>query len=395
MGSMSRRVVVALVGVLASVAGVLPSAAVAAAAPPTPWVELGVPAGTAVSGPPAMNARGDMAGAVIEPDDTVAFQWWQTPLLWRADDRDPVPLGPRLPLWDEAFGPVDINDHGVVALSSAASDGYLWRGGERTDLTNPTWIAAPAALNDRGQVAGSLFTPIDPDGPEQVFKAFLWQGGRFAVLPAPAGWNSTAVDINDRGEVLGKLWSGADVRGVLWRYGVMIDLGGRQTDPRDLNERGQVIGDSVFAEGAPSHPFLWRDGVMTDLLAGSGSDTGWAQALNDAGQIVGSVDSRPAVWRNGSLLRITVPGGYGEAIAINERGEVAGTTRDPTLEGGGGEAFTWRGGRTTVLGQPADIYLGNGGPRVVGIDRRGRVAIVYQRLDGRSGLARTGAPVPD
>lgn len=392
MGSNLRRAVAVLAGLLSSAAcATATSGAPAAAAPapsPVEWVELRVPANTWVSDLPVMNARGDIAGAIVDPDDTVAFQWWMTPLLWTRDSRDPVPMGPPLPLWDEAFAPTDVNDDGVVTLGSGISDGYLWRAGDRTDLTNPAWIAYPRAVNDRGQVAGELFTPHDPEAPDQPVRAFRWQRGRFTELPTPTGWNSSAVDITNGGEVLGRLWSGENVRAVVWRHDTMIDLGGWRTTPVDINDRGQVIGETAASEGAPSHPFLWHDGVMTDLLAGSGSDTGWVGAINNAGQVVGSIDLQPVVWRAGRPTRIEVPGGQGTATAINERGDVAGVTRGTLPEGVGGDVFAWRNGRTTVLGRPANTYV-DSDPSVVGVDDRGHVAIRYQRDDGWAVLART------
>jgi probable HAF family extracellular repeat protein len=41
-------------------------------------------------------------------------------------------------------------------------------------------------------------------------------------------------------------------------------LGGINSDPGDINRRGQVVGGSSTASG-DYHAFLWENGVMTDL----------------------------------------------------------------------------------------------------------------------------------
>ena len=63
------------------------------------------------------------------------------------------------------------------------------------------------------------------------------------------------------------------MHGFVWQDGKMTDLGtlgGRSSRPRAINERGQVVGESVTASGE-THPFLWQNGKMTDLGTLGGS----------------------------------------------------------------------------------------------------------------------------
>ena len=57
-------------------------------------------------------------------------------------------------------------------------------------------------------------------------------------------------------------------RAVLWERGRPIDLGtlpgDLQSEAAAINYRGQIVGSSSDQNGN-SRPFLWKDGVMTEL----------------------------------------------------------------------------------------------------------------------------------
>ena len=42
-------------------------------------------------------------------------------------------------------------------------------------------------------------------------------------------------------------------------------LGGTTSKALGVNNCGQVVGESSLTGTSPTHPFLWRDGVMIDL----------------------------------------------------------------------------------------------------------------------------------
>src|ERR671930_306978 len=61
------------------------------------------------------------------------------------------------------------------------------------------------------------------------------------------------------------------------------DLGGGRAVPLAFNDAGQVVGHSKTAEG--SHAFLWENGAMRDLAAGTENSD--AQVITDEGIVLG------------------------------------------------------------------------------------------------------------
>ena len=78
--------------------------------------------------------------------------------------------------------------------------------------------------------------------------------------------------INDRGEVTGISYPPIDpaigtpvVHPFLWRNGNMIDvgsLGGTDSEPTGLNQNGEVVGFSSLAGDAKTHPFYWKTEIL-------------------------------------------------------------------------------------------------------------------------------------
>jgi probable HAF family extracellular repeat protein len=89
--------------------------------------------------------------------------------------------------------------------------------------------------------------------------------------------------------------------------------------------------------GLMQHPFVWQNGVMTDLGLFTGDDDGSAQAINNLGQIVGASGRtdpetyestyRAFIYSNGSMTPLPVPSPEAYASDINDAGVVVGTMR--------------------------------------------------------------------
>lgn len=172
-------------------------------------------------------------------------------------------------------------------------------------ICNPittTWPAGALAyaVNGAGQVVGEAFSGLTPELKNPEFHAVRWSGGNIEDLGIPSGGlSSSARAINEAGHVAGS-WvhhstggTGA-LRCFLWPgTGPLIDLGTLGLDyclPTSLNDRGQLVG--VGTTTNQQRPFLWDNGVMSNLDALMPANTPWslgyAYAINDRGAIVGT-----------------------------------------------------------------------------------------------------------
>ena len=245
---------------------------------------------------------------------------------------------------------LDINDRGqAVGYSGTVpldeEEGFdhravLWENGRITDLgTLGGEYSRAAAINNRGQIVGQSATAADE------VHAVLWEKGSIVDL---GGGFSEALDINERGDIVGV--NGG--RATLWRKGRIIDLGtlgGTRSVARAINNKGMIVGESRTTDGN-THAVLWKNGKIIDLGTLEGEDSSTANDINDRGEIVGSSPTmtfgrRAVLWRRGRITEI----GFGEALGINNRGEIVGVSNFP----GGGFVLRptlWYRGEITDLG---------------------------------------------
>lgn len=256
------------------------------------------------------------------------------------------------------------------------SHAFLWRDGTMRDLgTLGGPDSAAFLVNDKGQVAGSSDVDFNANpvtgGP--TVHPFLWEHGKMIDLVAgvpPAMFGGTfgvAARLNERGQVLGTMHLTGDTtwHSFVWDEGVVTDLGtfgGINTTAQWLTNAGHASGKSdvtaICTACAPDnqkqlhHPFIWRDGVMTDLGLLYADTAGIAYSVNAHDQAVGvtvpctKIDINDAcegpfydafLWENGSMVDlqtlvlpgsgITLSGCSGcevGAYNINDRGEIAG-----------------------------------------------------------------------
>lgn len=107
-------------------------------------------------------------------------------------------------------------------------------------------------------------------------------------------------------------------------------LGGSGVFPAAVADNGDVVGYASLQYTGLTHAFRYTHGVMTDLGTLGGA-TSAAQAINNAGQIVGSsLDSSghelPFLYQNGAMKALPLLAGdvYGQATGISATGIVVG-----------------------------------------------------------------------
>jgi probable HAF family extracellular repeat protein len=210
-----------------------------------------------------------------------------------------------------------------------------------------TVIRATLALLLGSLLAVPTAAAATPDSAQRQIIDLGTLGGQFTI--------SEALAVNDRGQVVGdSITAGlGPEHAFLWANGTMRDLGtlgGLTSIATDINNHGQVVGVSATATGQAQHAFLWTHGRMRDLgLAAFAT----ANDVNDRGQITGGVPLAEAFHafrlQRGHLVDLDsaeVP--YSEGMAINEGGQVAGNSAPAAAATN--HAFLWSRGQRIDLG---------------------------------------------
>lgn len=262
-------------------------------------------------------------------------------------------------------GPKNIYMLAASATTTAANTGWRQRG---------TWLPYPGpvdldtidtapvghssrarAINASGQVVGHLTTLIDG-----IFqnRAFLWtQAAGMRQLGTLGGAYSLATAISDSGRVVGysARAGAAGHHAFSWtEAGRMVDLGtlgGTSSEAFAVNDSGQVVGRSQVAGDNEYHAFSWTaSGGMVDLGT-LGGPTDAAFGVNASGRVagrgtfalpMGQSIVRPFTWtQSGGMVQLTSDNFGGEAVGVNDLGEVVGF-RQLLVEGFVKErAFLW------------------------------------------------------
>jgi probable HAF family extracellular repeat protein len=194
--------------------------------------------------------------------------------------------------------------------------------------------------------------------------AFEWNNGTLTKLSAlsPSGSCSEPLAVNASGEVAGIAENGEvdpldpsinQAHAVRWVNGRVEDLGslgGYQNGAGAMNDGGQIVGESTntipdpfsplgFLEPTQTRAFLWQNGHMQDIGTLGGGDA-QAFAINDSGQILGTSYTNaipnsstgvptwdPFVWQNGKMRDLGSLGGVFSVVGqINARGQVLGAS---------------------------------------------------------------------
>jgi probable HAF family extracellular repeat protein len=205
-------------------------------------------------------------------------------------------------------------------------------------------------------------------------------------------FDSEAHGLNNRGSVAGQSFlSGNEVlHAFFWQKEVMTDLGTLggpdsfvNVANHTVNERNVVAGFSetseqdpnsenfcnpFFANGLVCLGFAWESGVMTPLPTLGGTN-GQALGINNRGQIIGlaegpntdscspfALEVKPVIWRNGQVEQVLpqLGGTAAYANAINDNGDAVG--QSGCVATNTFLAVLWRHGRPINLGGLGGIF---------------------------------------
>jgi probable HAF family extracellular repeat protein len=233
----------------------------------------------------------------------------------------------------------------------------------------------PIKVNSRGQILGYY---SDNSSGYFVQRPWLWQDGAMSDLgtSVEADGYLGSLDINVKGQIVGTDGTRVDQHAFLWQDGAITDLetlpGAARSYARAINDHGQVVG--VVSGDHFAGPFLWQDGVMTLLeMATPAYSPGDAVAINNRGQVVGYNGDRFVLWEKGVMIDL---GGL-SPVAINDQGQVVGY-----CVGHLDEACLWERGTITHLAT-LPYPPGGGYTFISGINEHGQVAGVQDTVAGR------------
>jgi len=203
-----------------------------------------------------------------------------------------------------------------------------------------------SAINDRGQVAAYSL-----GGFLHHSQAFVVTDGVMVALERGGNETGIAHGINEQGVVVG--WADISFQGpgaaAVWDGDLTFLTPASGPPPfrgttihsnaYDINDYGQVVGEYMQLFGDfPNKWFavLFEGGQVINLGAGAGSV---ARAINNRGEIAGTTSTGAFLYRDGVLFDL----GPGSALAINDKGYVAGTS--------GGHAVVWAHGKMDDFGE--------------------------------------------
>lgn len=264
-----------------------------------------------------------------------------SPIVRAAEYRFSLLLGGQA--GQNTLGAAGINASGWAAgtvLGNEPQAGVWTPAGAFSVFSSPGSAGNATAINDRAEVVG-----YGSRG------AYIWTRDRETELrPLSGGGWAAAYGINNRSQVVGLTESRTDMSGsraTLWNGSEPIELGGNNAGAWDINDSGQIVG------AVGSRPVIWNGTEPTELGT-LGGPTGQALAINEAGDIAGystlplSSATHATLWRrDGSIVDLGTPSAGSIAYALNDLGDVVGS--------GAGGAMLWTDGKAIDLNSFLDI----------------------------------------
>ena len=203
----------------------------------------------------------------------------------------------------------------LVSVSNYRTNhAYQYVGGYMKDIgvlspyitgSTVTSISSATRINNLGQIVGNSYTSSG------FLHAFFYDQGQMNDIGTlPGGYTSKASGLNDLGQVVGwSIQSGGPTHAFLYDSTGIVDLGtlgGTASYAYDINNAGQIVGDSWTNTSRLSDTaYVYSNGMMYALGKLGDLPAIWAQAINESGQIAGyagNVDTGGPTVEHGYLL---------------------------------------------------------------------------------------------
>jgi probable HAF family extracellular repeat protein len=240
----------------------------------------------------------------------------------------------------------DINDVGQIVgayTTDTVTHGFLYSGGTFTTIDmpplGPTFEPVDTSLsgiNNAGQIVGSLYQPsfyvgyVENSTRRQY--GFVLDSNGMAVLERLGSPVYEANGINNLGQIVGSFFDSTGEHGFIDTNGVFTTIDfprASRTHVAAINNLGQIVGGIDGRAG-----FLETNGVFQPILfPGKNTDL---YDINDAGDIIGDSVSGGVLNSLGEFTPINFPGSQETLVfGINNAGQIVGTFFDSSNRGHG------------------------------------------------------------
>ncbi|MCW3050985.1 MAG: hypothetical protein JWN14_155 [Chthonomonadales bacterium] len=218
-----------------------------------------------------------------------------------------------------------INDKGDIvgyAHLPAPADSptaFFWHAGSTTLLSRPGYFTFAYAINNSGRIVGSSETLSGRN------LATYWDNGvatEIGLQVSSFFGESGAYAVNDSGQIAGSAY----VAGFIWQNGTVINYPGTVTS---MNASGAGVGYYYV----DAHPYFFQGNTSTTLNVPEGRRM-YPYGINNANQIVGQLDQYPNtrafLYENNQAIDLNtlIPANSGWALqgaqAINDAGQIVG-----------------------------------------------------------------------
>jgi probable HAF family extracellular repeat protein len=177
-------------------------------------------------------------------------------------------------------------------------------------------------------------------------------------------WHDTFLyAVNENGVAAGE-WGSAVGQGAVWQDGALRALDCQRDDSPysnayDINDAMQVAG-YCYRSGVDYgyYAVLWDAAGNPTPIRDGAIEPQFARALNNSGQVVGTLDHVGYVWKAGKLKSLgTLGGSTSSPEAINDKGWIVGSS---TVADGSAHAFVYRQGHMEDLNWPYTLSYAEG-----------------------------------